>query len=216
MKALVDNKANIPGSDTLLTPCVAATDRKQQLLPRMSSDEAALFLSFVRNSRIYVEFGTGGSTVVASRHVRSSILSVDSSREWLDQVRTACASSQTKPELIFVDIGPTGEWGFPTDASTKSRWPDYHSAIWKMPHSAAADLYFVDGRFRVACFAQIVLHCSPNAIIGIHDFTSRPKYHCVREIAREIATSGDISFFRPLPEKRIAEAVLQSFHAEPA
>ena len=127
----------------------------------------------------------------------------NSPQEWLDQVRTACASSQTKPELIFIDIGPTGEWGYPIDASMKSRWPDYHSAIWKMPHSARADLYFVDGRFRVACFAQIVLHCNPNAIIGIHDFGSRPKYHCVREIAREVATAGDISFFRPLPKKKL-------------
>jgi hypothetical protein len=182
----------------------------------MSAEEAALFLSFVRNSRNYVEFGTGGSTVVASSHVQSSILSVDSSREWLDQVRVACVSSQTKPELIYVDIGPTGEWGYPTDASMKSRWTDYHSAIWKMPHSATADLYFIDGRFRVACFAQIVLHCSPNAIIGIHDFSSRPKYHCVREIAREIATAGDMSFFRPLAEKKTAEAILQSFHDEPS
>ena len=56
---------------------------------------------------------------------------------------------------------------------------------------------------------------NPNAIIGIHDFASRPKYHCVREIAREIATAGDMSFFRPLPEKKIAEAILQSFHEEP-
>ncbi len=182
----------------------------------MSAAEAALFLSFVRNSRNYVEFGTGGSTVVASKHVKNSILSVDSSREWLDQVRAASASSQIKPELIFIDIGPTGDWGVPIDASTKSRWPDYHSAIWKIPHSATADLYFVDGRFRVACFAQIVLHCNPTAIIGIHDFSSRPNYHCVREIAREIATAGDISFFHPLPKKEAAEAMLQSFHTEPS
>jgi hypothetical protein len=193
-----------------------AIGRKHQLLPRMSAEEAALFLSFVRNSRDYVEFGTGGSTVVASTHVKNSIISVDSSREWLDQVRAACASSQTKPELIFIDIGPTGDWGVPIDASTKSRWPDYHSKIWKIPDSAAADLYFVDGRFRVACFAQIVLHCNPNAVIGIHDFNSRPNYHCVREIAREIATAGDISFFRPLPKKEAAEAMLQSFRTEPS
>src|ERR1700754_566932 len=122
--------------------------RKHQLLPRMSPEEVALFLSFVRNSRDYVEFGTGGSTVLASKHVKNSILSVDSSQQWLDQVSGACASSQTKPELTFIDIGPTGDWGFPTDASTKSRWPDYHSAIWKTPRSATADLYLVDGRFR--------------------------------------------------------------------
>ena len=190
--------------------------RKRQLLPRMSAEEAALFLSFVRNSRDYVEFGTGGSTVLASKHVKNSILSVDSSRQWLDQVRDACASSQTKPELTFIDIGPTGDWGFPIDASTKSRWPDYHSAIWKIPRSATADLYLVDGRFRVACFAQIVLHCHPNAIIGFHDFSSRPHYHRVREIAQEIATAGDMSFFLPLPKKDAAEAILRSFHTEPS
>jgi len=186
------------------------------LLPRMSTEEAALFLAFVKNSRDYVEFGTGGSTVVASKHVKNSILSLDSSRQWLDQVRAACASSQTMPELIFVDIGPTGDWGFPIDASAKSRWPDYHSTIWEIPDSCAADLYLVDGRFRVACFAQIVLHCNPNAIIGIHDFSSRPNYHCVREIAREIATAGDLSFFRPLPKKETARTILESFRMDPS
>jgi hypothetical protein len=182
----------------------------------MSAEETALFLSFLRNSRDYVEFGTGGSTVLASKHVRNSILSVDSSHEWLGRVKTACAANPTKPELVFTDIGPTGEWGYPTDASTKARWPDYHSAIWAIPGSASADLYLIDGRFRVACFAQTVLHCRLNAIIGIHDFSSRPNYHCVREIADEIATAGDISFFRPLRRKHAADAILQSYRMEPA
>jgi hypothetical protein len=184
------------------------------MLPNMSGEEAALFLSFVRNSRDYVEFGTGGSTVVASKHVKNSILSVDSSRDWLDRVSLACDSSQTKPQLMFIDIGPIGHWGFPVDGSTRSRWPDYHSTIWNTPHSADADLYFVDGRFRVACFAQVVLHCKPNAIIGIHDFSSRPAYHRVREIAQEIATAGDMSFFLPLPNKEAAEGVLQDFYQD--
>ncbi|GIQ73819.1 hypothetical protein BraRD5C2_22570 [Bradyrhizobium sp. RD5-C2] len=186
------------------------------MLPRMSKEEADLFLSFVRNSRDYVEFGTGGSTVIASKHVKNSITSVDSSRGWLDQVDRACTSSRTKPHLTFIDIGPTGEWGFPIDPSTKPRWPDYHSTIWNTPGSANADLYLVDGRFRVACFAQIVLHCNPAAIIGMHDFSSRPAYHCVREIAREIATAGDMSFFVPLANRKAAEAILQSSSAEPS
>jgi hypothetical protein len=185
------------------------------MLPRMSAEEAALFLSFIKNSRDYVEFGTGGSTVLASKHVKNSILSVDSSQEWLNQVSCACGSSQTKPQLRFVDVGPIGDWGFPTDGSAKSRWPDYHSAIWTVQRSSDADLYLVDGRFRVACFAQTVLHCKPSAIIGIHDFSSRPAYHCVREIAQEIATAGDMSFFLPLSRRQTAEAILQAHYTEP-
>lgn len=185
------------------------------MLPRMSAEEEALFLSFVKNSRDYVEFGTGGSTFVASNHVRNSILSVDSSQEWLDQVSRACIPSRVKPELKFIDIGPTKEWGFPRDTSDRSRWPDYHSTVWTIPRSLDADLYLVDGRFRVACFAQIVLHCKPTAIIGIHDFSSRPSYHCVREIAREIATAGDMSFFLPLARQNAAKDILHSFCTEP-
>jgi hypothetical protein len=185
------------------------------MVPRMSEEEAALFLSFIRNSHDYVEFGTGGSTVLASKHVKNSILSIDSSREWLDKVGEACASCQTTPELMLIDIGPTGDWGFPTDDATKSRWPDYHSAIWKLEQSADADLYLVDGRFRVACFAQTVLHCKPTAIIGIHDFSSRPAYHCVKEIAREIATVGDLSFFLPLSKRFAAENILKSHYTDP-
>ncbi len=186
------------------------------MLPRMSEEETALFLSFVRNSRQYVEFGTGGSTVLASKHVKHSILSVDSSQTWLDKVSSACHACQTTPELMLVDIGPTGDWGFPTDGSTKSCWPNYHSAIWKHEQSSDADLYLVDGRFRVACFAQTVLHCKLTAIIGFHDFSSRPDYHCVREIAQEIATAGDLSFFLPLPRRRdAADAILQSHYTVP-
>ncbi|MEZ2142839.1 hypothetical protein AAE026_11060 [Bradyrhizobium sp. DN5] len=182
------------------------------MLPRMSEEETALFLSFVRNSRDYVEFGTGGSTVLASKHVKRSIRS----QEWLDRVGGACAECQTQPELMLVDIGPIGDWGFPTDGATKSRWPDYHSAIWRYEQSADADLYLVDGRFRIACFAQTVLHCKPTAIIGFHDFSSRPPYHCVREIAQEIATAGDLSFFLPLPRRDAAEAILRSHYTEPS
>jgi hypothetical protein len=65
-----------------------------------------------------------------------------------------------------------------------------------------ADLYFIDGRFRTACFAQIVLHCGPNAIIGFHDFRSRPHYHRVLDIAREIAEAEDLTLFQPMPWMR--------------
>jgi hypothetical protein len=181
----------------------------------MSGQELALFSAFIRKCRSYVEFGAGGSTVLASSCV-ASILSVDSSKEWLHRVEQACASSKTKPELIFVDLGPTGEWGFPVDPSTRGRWPSYHSDIWSIHDSRDADLYLIDGRFRVACFAQVVLRCRPNAIIGIHDFASRPAYHCVNEIAQEIARAGDMSFFLPLQKKEIAEAILQRVHNDPS
>lgn len=167
--------------------------------PRMSDQEIRLFDSFIRNSQRYVEFGAGGSTVYASRFVSRSIISVDSSTEWLSKVEAGCAGFEADLTLMHADIGATGDWGYPTDPNTRMRWPSYHTGLWQNPAASQADLYFIDGRFRVACFAQALLHGGANAVLGIHDFTSRPHYHCVREVAREIATAEDISFFIPIP-----------------
>jgi hypothetical protein len=145
-----------------------------------------------------MEFGTGGSTFVASRHVAQSIISVDSSVEWIDKVRSACSGGIVEPTLLHIDIGPTGDWGFPIDHSTQSKWARYHEAVWDLEESKEADLYMIDGRFRVACFAQAVKHGDSKCIIGFHDFGSRKQYHCVYEIAKEIATVEDMSFFQPL------------------
>jgi hypothetical protein len=170
--------------------------------PRMSPAELALFEAFVRHSDKYLEFGSGGSTVLASTHVTSWIVSVDSSEAWLTKVSETCAGNPTRPELHHVDIGETGDWGYPKDVQKKDSWPLYHSSIWDSPKSAEADLYLVDGRFRVACFAQVALHCASHAIIGVHDFASRKQYHPIRELAREIATVEDLSFFQTRPGTR--------------
>jgi hypothetical protein len=166
--------------------------------PRMSEKERELFVAFVRNAKHYVEFGCGGSTFVASSLVKHSILSIDSSQEWLDIVTSACSDSGTELRTLHVDIGPVGEWGVPTDPNSKDKWPAYHEKVWEIKGSETADLYMIDGRFRLACLAQVVLHCSPNALICFHDFTSRSGYHPAHKIAREVATAEDLSIFLPL------------------
>lgn len=182
----------------------------------MSEPEQALLLAFIRNSQRYVEFGSGGSTVLAAQYVGERIVSVDSDRAWLEKAAAACAPHRLQPELVAADIGPTGAWGFPTDESTRPRWPGYHEDIWSRPGTAEADLYLVDGRFRVACFAQVILHCGPAAVVGIHDFADRPHYHPVRAIAREIATVERLSFFLPrLGAETEARALLEAHRFTP-
>jgi hypothetical protein len=60
------------------------------------------------------------------------------------------------------------------------------------------DLYMIDGRFRVACFAQTILRCNKNAPLCFHDFTSHPKYHCIYSLAREVVSAEELSIFQPL------------------
>ena len=165
--------------------------------PRMSDAELALFRCFLRPAETYVEFGTGGSTVLAAQQVRRWAISVDSSVEWLEKVRMACevASPRIVPTLLPVDIGPLGDWGALTDKTTRDRWPAYHEDVWGTPGSTEAGLYMVDGRFRVACFMQVLLHCRPGAVVLIHDFAERPQYQVVHEVTREVARAEQLSAF---------------------
>jgi hypothetical protein len=176
----------------------------------MTENECNLFVAFITKANTYVEFGCGGSTVLASKHVQDWIISIDSSKEWIEKVKNYCE----KPiDFIYEDIGPIGSWGTPVDPSTKNRWSNYHTNTWNIQHSWDADLYFIDGRFRVACFAQICLHCNSNSIIGFHDFASRQKhYSIVKELGREIASVENLSFFIPFQtNKKRASDILKEY-----
>ncbi len=163
----------------------------------MTPEEWRMFTGFVGCSRRYVEFGSGASTVEAAALAAESVIAFDSSQAWLDRVAAACRERRTRltPELILLDIGEIGDWGFPAGEAARRHWPRYHSAMWDDARIAAGDLYLIDGRFRVACFAQVLLHAGPAALVAFHDYALRPHYHRVTAIAREVARVNDLSVF---------------------
>jgi len=168
------------------------------MLPAMLDTEIALLESVLRCSTDYLEFGTGGSTALAARLVGRSIISVDSSHEWLNKVSEYCVARDfsIKPALHFVDIGPIRDLGYPSDESCRDRWPDYHRAVSNTPGADMADTFLIDGRFRVACFIQVMLHTRADAIVMVHDFWIRPEYHAIYNFAREIARADNLSVFQ--------------------
>ncbi len=163
----------------------------------MTPDEWSLFAGFVRCARRYVEFGSGASTVLAAALANEQVTSLDSSRDWLDRVASECRARKTRlfPRLTFVDIGETADWGFPKDETARARWPSYHASIWDDPAAAQADLFLIDGRFRVACLAQVLLHAGDHAYIAFHDYASRIHYRDTALIAHEIVRVNDLSIF---------------------
>jgi hypothetical protein len=190
-----------------------------RMRPRMSKREVNLFETFVQCSTNFLEFGSGGSTCLAAHSVRASITSVDSSKPWLDNVAKFCADKnlRIKPHLVHVDVGPLGDWGYPSDPGSRAKWPDYHSSIWTNAMTKEVDLILIDGRFRVACFMQAVLHANPDVLIMFHDFRSRTQYHIVREVAREVARTEDLSVFRLVKagSRETAEKLLLDYQFEP-
>jgi hypothetical protein len=153
---------------------------QSRIKPGMSPREIALYRRVVRDSSGIVEFGCGGSTLLALRHCSAKIYSVDSDRKWIDRllnrrrIRRAVESSR----LCFhhSDLGPVTEWGWPVRPPTAEQAAAYYSAIWSRVDSATVDLVLVDGRFRMACVVEALRRC-PTTTIVVHDFWDRPHYH---------------------------------------
>ncbi|MBZ0166753.1 MAG: hypothetical protein K8I00_08085 [Candidatus Omnitrophica bacterium] len=149
----------------------------------MTAAELLMFRSYVDASTNYLEFGSGESTVYAAGTAGIiSIDSVESSAEFINdylETRPEIQKARTAGRLKFhmVDIGPTVKWGYPKDDTKKHLWPNYCSKVFS--RKSSHDLVFVDGRFRIACTLNSILHTPDNCTIMIHDFWNRPEYHGV-------------------------------------
>lgn len=165
----------------------------------MTEREVALLDAMLAASRDYLEFGSGGSTCKAYALVKNRVISVDSSSEWLSKVReeVTVIDRHRGPEvhLFHANIGPTKDWGYPSDEANKHLWSSYTQDVWQIEGANQSDLYLVDGRFRVCCFAEIVLRAPNGSLIMMHDFGSRPSYHIIHSFARRIALVEDLSVF---------------------
>jgi hypothetical protein len=185
----------------------------------MTAKEQALLLSFLRSAGSLVEFGCGGSTVAATAAMVGAITSFDSSREWLDKVASACAVHRDRPQprLVHVDIGPTTSWGYPVGDAHRILWPRYATAAWDIERTEDADLFLVDGRFRVSCTLEALRRCRSDAVLLIHDFGTRPAYHVIREFALEVGVEESLSAFvrRPDFDDPRALAILEHVRYQP-
>jgi hypothetical protein len=150
----------------------------------LQPDEVEFLQTHLSGSRRYLEFGAGVSTLMAVKTPSlESIDTVESSKPFVDDLlrddESARAVAEGRLRVHVMDIGPTGAWGGPTDRSTRGRWPDYSSRVFA--ESSGWDLVLIDGRFRVACCLNAILHTGPECRILIHDFWPRKEYHIVLE-----------------------------------
>ncbi|HVJ50876.1 MAG TPA: hypothetical protein VM689_00330 [Aliidongia sp.] len=151
---------------------------------RMSDGERELLARKLATATNYMEFGSGGSTLMAVRSPARLILTIESDPDWLHKLHAnaeiAQAVSHRRLFLTHADIGPVGEWGRPTDESQLKQWPRYYADPF-FATEILFDLILIDGRFRVGC-ALAAAACAPEtATILIHDYEFRPQYYLVEK-----------------------------------
>lgn len=167
--------------------------------PWMTPREVQCLKKFLTKATYYFEFGSGGSTHFALQTSKGKVVSVESAKPWVKRVRKTLRKYGDRLSVRWIDIGPVGNCGIPTNSKTSSRWPNYSLAIKKLPPGTQVDTVLVDGRFRVACILQTIL-TFPNATVCVHDFWKRPEYHVVLPFFYVIAGADTLVVMKAKPD----------------
>lgn len=165
------------------------------------------FIETLKQSRGYLEFGSGGSTILASQ-LGKSFVTIESDPYFLRSVAAQIRANgveldPSRQSLVPVSIGLTEAWGVPVfqkrTAARLARWKQYVTAAWDRGGSDfCPDLILVDGRFRVACALEAARQLRDRAdwTLLIDDYAERPHYWVVEEFLDKVEMVGRMAVFR--------------------
>ena len=147
----------------------------------LADNDKIMFYKYLDNSKIYFEYGSGGSTYQASNRENIQVIySVESDKIWHDKLKKLVKHKNIKFIFNEMDVKPnTG--GNPGPNSTKIQRVNYSNQLLGLDKNAALeiDLILIDGRFRAACCLKSFDVISNDCLIAFDDFLNRSQYHIV-------------------------------------
>ena len=173
--------------------------------PTFDAESDRYFSSRMPKARNYLEYGNGGSTIVAAKS-RVRFKTVDSDPFFLRAVENKITTEYGTPggDFIYCNIGMTHLWGVPIfkrlSADRRNRWRRYPLAPW-LDHDASflPDLVLIDGRFRVACALATIKYLTDKVSfeILVDDYAPRPEYREIEKYAELSSMQGRMAVFKP-------------------
>ena len=158
--------------------------------PVLSTNEFQAFSYFMNPKNIYFEFGSGGSTNVASFY-NLTVYSVESDKMWHYKLK----NSGINANYITIDLKAHGHFGHPGIGTTVEDWKKYIQA-YKSEYNA--DIILIDGRFRVACALDIFPKIRSDTIVLMHDYR-RKNYHIIENYYIKIQMWDTLASFVKKP-----------------
>jgi len=152
---------------------VAERERKQSLF----DGDDWLFKRVLAESKLYGEYGCGDSTKWVLKNSNANVLSVDTSKDWIEKVKAAAPGSEERLCMEHVDLGELANWGRPVGYERRASIPRYTDFLWSTDR--LPDTVLIDGRFRVCCFLTCLSKAKAGTRLLFDDYTIRPQYHVV-------------------------------------
>tara|TARA_R110002124_G_scaffold11597_16_gene55300 strand:- start:816 stop:1418 length:603 start_codon:yes stop_codon:yes gene_type:complete len=183
---------------------------QRPVLTMPEAESAALRQAYGRAGSI-LEYGSGGSTVLASELPGKSVVSVESDADWARMMRAWFAENPgvSPVEVVHADIGATRDWGHPDGAEGWRRYPGYPLKVWE--RDIAPDVVLVDGRFRTGCALATALRTRKPVTLLFDDYAPRKVYHAVEEFLGQPEMVGRMAIFEvfptPIPTDRLLRVI---------
>jgi hypothetical protein len=149
--------------------------------PRLDPVAKEWLAGELRKAGLYLEFGAGGSTLLANS-LGVAAISVESDRFYAATVRSALASPGAC-KILTPNMGVTRQWGMPLFPTAAKGWR-YVSAPFAHLQGRFPDLIVVDGRYRVACAlesARRAAEASAASTLLLDDYRDRSHYHGIED-----------------------------------
>ena len=165
--------------------------------------EAAALRTAYAAADVILEYGSGGSTVMAAEMPGKQVFSVESDQDWALMMRGWFAENTpakgTQVDVIWADIGPTKEWGYPTDMDQYRRFASYPLGVWALDEFAQPDVVLVDGRFRAGCAMATALNTTKPVQMFVDDYRRRKQYHAIEKFLGTPQLIGRMAEFTVAP-----------------
>lgn len=177
----------------------------------MPEAEAALLRDHYAAADVILEYGSGGSTVLASEMPGKTVFTVESDKDWAQMMRGWLAQNPavdgTEVDIIWSDVGATKEWGRPVDDSEWRRYARYPLQVWQLTEFRHPDVVLVDGRFREGCALASLFMAERPLTLLFDDYRDRQQYHHVEEFLGSPEMTGRMAVFQitpqPIPPRRL-------------
>ena len=177
-------------------------------IPHLDSEESkGWFIQKIKDSKYYLEYGSGGSTYIAAKH-KVNFISIES--DWfflkalIRKIKKDHLYNKNIQTYYHRSIGLTKEWSYPIDPLKISEKKGMLYRKYSDPppefilNNFTPDFIFIDGRFRVACtlkLLRLLNNKSSSWTIAIDDYVNRPYYHVIEKYAELNYCIGLIGIF---------------------
>ncbi|WP_128254325.1 hypothetical protein [Falsirhodobacter deserti] len=175
------------------------TARHDKMDLALPPQEATLLHNAYGEADTILEYGSGGSTLLAASMPGKRVFSVESDPEWVGRLQAATEGAVSRPVLHHVDVGPVGDWGRPL---APRQWPKFHrypTTVWDRDDFVHPDVVLIDGLLRPACFVTCAIRITRPVTVLFDDYAGRPAYHMVERIARPVLFEGRMAVFHLEP-----------------